>query len=63
MLRDLVAKGHELVLLRDAIDWRRFEEVPAPAYSSDNGRPSGGRRIAACKSKRGFAKVNEGLSL
>ena len=21
MLRDLVAKGHELVLLRDAIDW------------------------------------------
>ena len=40
MLRDLVAKGHELVLLRDAIDWRRFEEVLAPAYSSDNGRPS-----------------------
>ena len=34
MLRDLVAKGHELVLLRDAIDWRRFEEVPTPAYSS-----------------------------
>lgn len=45
MLRDLVAKGHELVLLRDAIDWRRFKEVPATAYSSDNGRPSGGRRM------------------
>ena len=27
MLRDLVAEGHELVLLRDAIDWRRFEKV------------------------------------
>ncbi len=40
MLCDLVAKGHDLVLLRDAIDWRRFEEVLAPAYSSDNGRPS-----------------------
>ena len=40
MLRDLVAKGHELVLLRDAIDWCRFEEVLASAYSSDNGRPS-----------------------
>jgi hypothetical protein len=26
LLRDLVAPGHELVLLRDAIDWKRFEE-------------------------------------
>lgn len=40
MLSDLVAKGHELVLLRDAIDWKRFEDVLAPAYCSDNGRPS-----------------------
>jgi len=40
MLRDLVAKGHELVLLRDAIDWQRYEKVLEPAYCSDNGRPS-----------------------
>lgn len=40
MLRDLVAKGHELVLLRDAMDWQRFERVLEPAYCSDNGRPS-----------------------
>ena len=40
MLRDLVAKGHELVLLRDAIDWQRFEKALGPAYCSDNGRPS-----------------------
>lgn len=33
MFRDLVAKGHELVLLRDAIDWSRFERALAPAYS------------------------------
>lgn len=41
MLSDLVAKGHELVLLRDAIDWKRFEDVLAPAYCSDNGVISG----------------------
>ena len=40
MLRDLVAKGHELVLLRDAIDWQRFEKALEPAYCIDNGRPS-----------------------
>ena len=40
MLRDLVARGHELVLLRDAIDWQRFEKALEPAYCSDNGRPS-----------------------
>ena len=40
MLRDLVARGHELVLLRDAIDWQRFEKALGPAYCSDNGRPS-----------------------
>lgn len=39
MLRDIVFMGHELVLLRNAIDWTRFEEVLKPAYS-DNGRPS-----------------------
>ena len=33
VVRDLVAKGHELVLLRDAIDWSRFERALAPAYS------------------------------
>ena len=40
MFRDLVAKGHELVLLRDAIDWSRFERAFAPAYSDGNGRSS-----------------------
>ena len=40
MLRDLVAPGHELVLLRDAIDWERFEKALEPAYCSDNGRPA-----------------------
>ena len=40
MLRDLVHPGHELVLLRDAIDWQRFEKALEPAYSSDKGRPS-----------------------
>ena len=40
MLSDLVAKDHELVLLRDAIDWKRFEKALEPAYSSDKGRPS-----------------------
>ena len=40
MLCDLVAKDHELVLLSDAIDWKRFEKALEPAYSSDKGRPS-----------------------
>ena len=40
MLRDLVHPGHELVLLRNAIDWQRFEKTLEPAYSSDKGRPS-----------------------
>ena len=40
MLRDLVHPGHELVLLRNAIDWQRFEKALEPAYSSDKGRPS-----------------------
>lgn len=39
-LRDLVAPGHELVLLRDAIDWKRFEETMQEAYCENNGRPS-----------------------
>ena len=35
MLRDLVAKGHELVLLRDAIDWSRFERLlPQPTAAT-----------------------------
>ena len=40
MLRDIVSMKHELVLLRNAIDWDRFEKVLAPAYCADNGRPS-----------------------
>ena len=40
MLRDIVFEGHELVLLKKAIDWKRFEEVLEPAYCEDNGRPS-----------------------
>lgn len=40
LLRDLVAPGHELVLLRDAIDWKRFEETMQEAYCENNGRPS-----------------------
>ena len=40
MLRDIVSAKHELVLLRNAIDWDRFEKVLAPAYCADNGRPS-----------------------
>ena len=40
MLSDLVSKDHELVLLRNAIDWQRFEKALEPAYSSDKGRPS-----------------------
>lgn len=40
MLRDIVSMKHELVLLRNAINWDRFEKVLAPAYCADNGRPS-----------------------
>jgi IS5 family transposase len=40
LLRDLVAPGHELVLLRDAIDWKRFDETMKEAYCENNGRPS-----------------------
>ena len=40
LLRDLVAPGHELVLLRDAINWKRFEETMRSAYCENNGRPS-----------------------
>ena len=40
LLRDLVAPGHELVLLRDAIDWKRFDETMKESYCENNGRPS-----------------------
>ena len=40
MLRDIVSTTHELVLLRNAIDWTQFEKVLAPVYCQDNGRPS-----------------------
>ena len=40
MLRDLVFERHELVLLKKAIDWKRFEKVLEPAYCENNGRPS-----------------------
>ena len=40
MLRDIVSEKHELVLLRNAIDWKRFEKALEPAYCADNGRPA-----------------------
>ena len=40
LLVDIISMSHELVLLEKAIDWKRFEEVLAPAYCKDNGRPS-----------------------
>jgi len=40
LLRDIVFARHELVLLCNAIDWKRFEKVFAPVYCADNGRPS-----------------------
>ena len=40
MLRDIVNPKHELILLRDAIDWGRFEKVLEPVYCQGNGRPS-----------------------
>jgi IS5 family transposase len=38
-LVDFIDKGHELVLLADAIDWKHFEEAFAPFYSK-RGAPS-----------------------
>ena len=40
MLRDVVFDRHELVLLKKAINWERFEKALEPAYCEDNGRPS-----------------------
>ena len=40
LLRDIVYPQHELILLRDAIDWGRFEKVLEPVYCQNNGRPS-----------------------
>ena len=40
MLRDIVNPRHELILLRDAIDWERFENALEPVYCPNNGRPS-----------------------
>ena len=40
MLRDIVFDRHELVLLKKAINWERFEKALEPAYCEDNGRPS-----------------------
>ena len=40
MLRDIVNPRHELILLRDAIDWERFEKALEPVYCPNNGRPS-----------------------
>jgi len=34
MLRDIVFPGHELVLLKNAIDWKRFETALEPAYAA-----------------------------
>ena len=40
MLRDIVFDRHELILLKKAIKWERFEKALEPAYCEDNGRPS-----------------------
>ena len=40
MLRDIVNPRHELILLRDAIDWERFQKALEPVYCPNNGRPS-----------------------
>lgn len=40
MLRDIVFDRHELVLLKKAINWERFEKALEPTYCEDNGRPS-----------------------
>ena len=40
LLRDIVYPQHELILLRDAIDWECFEKVLEPVYCQNNGRPS-----------------------
>ena len=40
MLRDIVYERHELVLLKKAICWERFEKVLEPAYCENNARPS-----------------------
>ena len=40
MLRDIVFDRHELVLLKKAINWERFEKALEPAYCEGNGRPS-----------------------
>ena len=40
MLRDIVFDRHELVLLKNAINWERFEKALEPTYCEDNGRPS-----------------------
>ena len=40
LLRDIVYPQHELILLRDAIDWGRFEKALEPVYCQNNGRPS-----------------------
>ena len=58
MLRDIVFSGHELVLLKNAIDWKRFETMLEPAYS-DDGRPSCAVRTLAGLT---FLKFMFGLS-
>ena len=40
MLQDIVNPNHELILLRNAIDWTHFEKVLEPFYCQNNGRPS-----------------------
>ena len=36
MLRDIVSVKHELVLLRNAIDWDRFEKVALRGFVKKN---------------------------
>ena len=51
LLRDIVYPQHELILLRDAIDWERFEKVLEPVYCRNNGRPSIPVRMMAANNK------------
>lgn len=39
MLRDFMFELHELVLLKNAIDWKRFVKVLESVYCENNGHP------------------------
>ena len=39
-LADMLDQRHELYLLADKIDWKRFENAFTPLYSKDKGAPA-----------------------